>query len=286
MSEHFIKNIEIKNFKCFEDFKAEGFGRVNLIGGKNNVGKTALIEAIYISNSKNNLKKIITTRYMADILWDLWKEIGKKFINNFIDEKIEDYKKSQIKTNLNDLKIDIKFQSNNKATKNRYENVYSLIIKNELEDRLDSYIKEFDSDIEKFRIINSQPYCKKNGDFYNLNEFGDGLSKFIYFIMLLLSQKNSIILIDEIENGIHYTNLDKLWEIILTISKQQNVQVFATTHSKECIESYARVAKKLEDEEIAFIELGRNKNNELDSIIMNSEMFQRFIKLGNEVRGW
>jgi AAA15 family ATPase/GTPase len=286
MSEHFIKNIEIKNFKCFEDFKAEGFGRVNLIGGKNNVGKTALIEAIYISNSKNNLKKIITTRYMADILWDLWKEIGKKFINNFIDEKIEDYKKSQIKTNLNDLKIDIKFQSSNKVTKNRYENVYSLIIKNELEDRLDSYIKEFDSDIEKFRIINSQPYCKKNGDFYNLNEFGDGLNKFIYFIMLLLSQKNSIILIDEIENGIHYTNLDKLWEIILTISKQQNVQVFATTHSKECIESYARVAKKLEDEEIAFIELGRNKNNELDSIIMNSEMFQRFIKLGNEVRGW
>ena len=39
---HFIKNIEIKNFKCFENFKADGFGRVNLIGGKNNVGKTAL----------------------------------------------------------------------------------------------------------------------------------------------------------------------------------------------------------------------------------------------------
>ena len=76
---------------------------------------------------------------------------------------------------------------------------------------MDSYIKEFDSDIEKFRIINSQPYCKKNGDFYNLNEFGDGLSKFIYFIMLLLSQKNSIILMDEIENGIHYTNLDILF---------------------------------------------------------------------------
>ena len=34
--EHFIKNIEIKNFKCFEDFQAEGFGRVNLIGGMEN----------------------------------------------------------------------------------------------------------------------------------------------------------------------------------------------------------------------------------------------------------
>ena len=46
------------------------------------------------------------------------------------------------------------------------------------------------------------------------------------------------------------------------------------------------MAKKLEDEEIGFIELGRNKKNELDSIVMNGKMFQRFIKLGNEVRGW
>ena len=48
MSEHFIKNIEIRDFKCFDEFKAEGFGRVNLIGGKNNVGKTAFMEACYI----------------------------------------------------------------------------------------------------------------------------------------------------------------------------------------------------------------------------------------------
>ena len=296
MSEHFIREIEIKNFKCFEDFKAEGFGRVNLIGGKNNVGKTALMEAIYISNSKNNLKKIITTRYMADILWDLWKEIGKKFINNFIDEKIEDYEKSQIKTNLNDLKIDIKFQSSNKVTKNRYENLYSLIIKNELEDRLDSYIKEFDSDIEKFRIINSQPYCKKNGDFYNLNEFGDGLSKFIYFIMLLLSQKNSIILIDEIENGIHYTNLDKLWNIILTLAKEQTVQVFATTHSDECIralvtantenvKTYQPKEHILEDNEIQFIELGR-VDGRVDSIIFDFKELENEVAQNMEIRGW
>jgi AAA15 family ATPase/GTPase len=284
MSKHFIKNIEIKNFKCFENFKAEGFSRVNLIGGKNNVGKTAFMEAVYISNSKNHFKEIITTRYMADILWDLWKEIGKKFINNFINEKIEDYKKSQIKTNLNDLKIDIKFESSNRATKNKYENLYSLIIKNELEDRLDSYIKEFDSDIEKFRIINAQPHCKKDGKFYNLNEFGNGLGKFIHFIMLLLSQQNAIILIDEIENGLHYSKLDKLWEIILTISKEQNVQLFATTHSKECIESYARVAKKLEDKEICFIELCK-REEDIKAFTYPYDWFIDEIEQDHEVRG-
>jgi len=58
MSEHFIKEIEIKNFKCFEDFKAEGFGRVNLIGGKNNVGKTAFMEASCINIYANDIGKI------------------------------------------------------------------------------------------------------------------------------------------------------------------------------------------------------------------------------------
>jgi len=286
MSEHFIKNIEIKNFKCFEDFKAEGFGHVNLIGGKNNVGKTAFMEAIYLNNDKNNLKHIIRTRYISDILEDLWKEIGKKFIDNFITNKVKEHQNHQIHSNIDDLEVKITFKSANKARKTDYDALYSEIITNNLENKFDNYLKEFDNTIEKFRMIKSEPHCQKNAKFYNINEFGDGLGKFISLILLVLSSKDSILLIDEIDNGIHYTNLDKLWEIILTISKQQNVQVFATTHSKECIESYARVAKKLEDEEIAFIELGRNKYDELDSIVMNSEMFQRYIKMGNEVRGW
>ena len=56
---HFIKNIEIKNFKCFDNFKAEGFGRVNLIGGKNNVGKTAFMEAVYIDTSSKNISNLL-----------------------------------------------------------------------------------------------------------------------------------------------------------------------------------------------------------------------------------
>ena len=43
-----IKNIEINNFRCFEQFKTSNFGRINLISGKNSVGKTALLEAIFL----------------------------------------------------------------------------------------------------------------------------------------------------------------------------------------------------------------------------------------------
>ncbi|MCK4441719.1 MAG: AAA family ATPase, partial [Sulfurovaceae bacterium] len=279
---------EIKNFKCFDDFKAEGFGRVNLIGGKNNVGKTAFMEAVYMNSSKETsfyaIRNIIVARYFSDIFLDLFSEVGNKFIENFIKEKSKIYMNNQIKSSLDDLTVNTVFKSTYKAPKNQYEKLYSSIIENELEDRLDSSLQEFDNSIEKFRIINSQPHCKKNGKFYDLNEFGDGLGKFVYFILLLLSQKSSIILIDEIENGIHYTNLDKLWEIILTISEQQNVQVFATTHSKECIESYARVSKKLEDEEITFIELC-HREEEIKAFVYLYDWFIDEIEQDHEVRG-
>ena len=41
-----INTIRIQNFRCFENFQSSGFERVNLIGGKNNSGKTCLLEAL------------------------------------------------------------------------------------------------------------------------------------------------------------------------------------------------------------------------------------------------
>jgi AAA15 family ATPase/GTPase len=41
-----IKSLAIVNFKCFKHLSIAGIGKVNLIGGKNNVGKTAFLEAV------------------------------------------------------------------------------------------------------------------------------------------------------------------------------------------------------------------------------------------------
>jgi AAA15 family ATPase/GTPase len=46
-----IKNIRIQNFRYFEELKISGFDKINLISGKNNIGKTALLEALFL-NSK------------------------------------------------------------------------------------------------------------------------------------------------------------------------------------------------------------------------------------------
>src|SRR5712675_2003129 len=44
-----IHSFKIKNFRSFRDFKFEPLERVNLITGSNNVGKTALLEALYLN---------------------------------------------------------------------------------------------------------------------------------------------------------------------------------------------------------------------------------------------
>jgi AAA15 family ATPase/GTPase len=311
MDDHFINTIEINNFKCFHDFKAEGFGRVNLIGGKNNVGKTAFMEACYINTysykSLNNtsmaLSDIIFNRYNQVILQDLLLEKGKHYISKEIEKKIILFNGTKIQTNIANTTLNYKegdlgirdkknltkyFLGNNPITNDKLEESYGRILELELEDKIDQLIKNIDQSIKSFRIITSEPKCNFINDstFFDIHELGDGLYKYISILFSLFICKNSYLFIDEIDNGIHYTNLDKLWELILTISKDQNVQVFATTHSKECINSYARVAKELDDKEIRFVELGKNKNNEIKAIIMDYDRFQNELENTNEVRGW
>ena len=318
-----LTNIEIKDFKCFKDFQADGFKRVNLIGGKNNVGKTAFMEACYVNVSSRNIDIAWTALSSLYLSRNNLEYLGKELTREHIIDTLEfneefntvsninkviflllnkDGKKEYIfelndkKTiiNSNDFSYNVKsnlivsFIDNFGLTNNNLKDSFEAVQKKDKEEILYNYINEFDDNIINFKIIGGdKPQCKiANGEYRNINEFGDGLKHYISIICSLYSCTNGYLFIDEIDNGIHWTQLDRLWNIILTISKEQNVQVFATTHSKECIESYARVSKKLEDEDIAFIELGKNKKNELDSIVMDSEMFLRHIKIGNEVRGW
>ena len=64
---------------------------------------------------------------------------------------------------------------------------------------------------------------------------GDGTSRFLSMILQFQVAQDGMILIDEVENGVHYTKLAAVWQQIRALADQFNVQVFATTHSRECI---------------------------------------------------
>ena len=63
MSNQHIENLEIRNFKCFKQLNIANIGQVNLIGGKNNVGKTAFLEAVDLFVSSDKAYDLASSAY-------------------------------------------------------------------------------------------------------------------------------------------------------------------------------------------------------------------------------
>ena len=144
------------------------------------------------------------------------------------------------------------------------------------------YINEFDNSIENFKIIGDTPKCKQNGEYRELIEFGDGLRHYISIISSLYTAKDGYLFIDEIGNGIHYTHLPKLWELIFKLSHELNVQIFATTHSKECIEQFLAYS----DDEARFITLYKHtKSGKINATVSNKDELSYELAHGGDVRG-
>ncbi|MCP4109433.1 MAG: ATP-binding protein [Desulfobacteraceae bacterium] len=61
--EHFVKNIEIYNFRCFDYLKVDNLKRVNLLGGDNNIGKSCFLEALEaVTKTQNPISLLMTLR--------------------------------------------------------------------------------------------------------------------------------------------------------------------------------------------------------------------------------
>jgi len=339
----FLEDINIKEFKCFKDFHAHGFKRVNLIGGKNNVGKTAFMEACFLINNSHNILKTLheNDNFERELLY---YEIVKLLLSIEQNRASEDFLLEWLLEEFNFLDysfhIEIKkniilsceknfllpdefkkhyywnhggFNISNFRSLKYYNKIYKknhpplldnftfISVQNNLNSSIKYMVDELKLNnkyeyvnklmneffnIQTIDIIKNEVMLKQNNTYYELKDFGNGLRYFFNIIIVLLSHENKIIFIDEIENGIHYTLLDGLWETILNISKEQNIQVFATTHSKEMIESFARVSEKLQDKDISFIELGRDKKDNIQALSMDFDKFHKEIDSGNSARGW
>lgn len=75
-----------------------------------------------------------------------------------------------------------------------------------------------------------------------LKRLGDGANRLLTIALALANCRNGILLIDEVENGIHYSVQPALWRMIFGAADAANVQVVAATHSWDCIAGFAAVA--------------------------------------------
>jgi len=112
-------------------------------------------------------------------------------------------------------------------------NIYETIIQfiqNHIDKKIENII--FVGETNRFLV--------KHTDFdepVDLTRFGDGLQRIFNISLQIAVSANGIMCIDELENAIHYTLLTKFVDFLQKLAEKFNVQIFITSHSKECIDA-------------------------------------------------
>jgi AAA15 family ATPase/GTPase len=343
-----IKSIEIERFRCFHKTKAKDFGRVNLLGGKNNAGKTAFLEALFLMNEPSNQtiqalllfrrEDIAFLKTMPQRAWDNFfyksekenqiiltadfddklerlvkifcdesrdgtitpktklnnKTSGKStlYIHNFTFTGVSQDFKSALLERTQPDNFNIPFSSTSsfiiseKGILNRgYPKVFKKthLIPAGQNSTSEALAMAFDQAkfeggtehlLNAFKVIDDtiikietlsigKPalYIKRKDDknYLPLSLYGDAMNKIADFILTIVNNQGGLILLDEIENGIHYTNQAAFWRMIFELAIAYDVQIFATTHSAEMIEAFKNVViENSYQEEARYFELSRH----------------------------
>lgn len=112
-------------------------------------------------------------------------------------------------------------------------------------DKIILFIKEkLDNSIEKIGLINDGGENRfivttsRLSKPLDLTKYGEGLQRVFEIALLMGYCRNGILCIDEIDSALHYKLLISFTHFIQEMAKEFNVQVFLSTHSKECIDAF------------------------------------------------
>ena len=112
---------------------------------------------------------------------------------------------------------------------------------------------------------------------------GEGLNRMLGLVLSMSEASGGVLLVDEIENGLHHSVQEDVFSILLDLAKSFDVQIFATTHSNECIGAAYRALAKQEPQALAFYRLDR-VNKEVKAVGFDNEMLETAIEFDMEIR--
>lgn len=302
-----LKRLQIRNFRGFNALKIDQLSGINLIAGKNNSGKTSLLEAIFLLAGAGNAQMAINDNIIrglkpSDIsIGDpSWKQLFSNLdmgcsieikgsrasgaqltlkisserrptaeipvdstngtsVTNLLDERslVFQYRGSAARK-LVESHIRMKeqgFEVNQPVTnvpflaiillsriRNMKEDTIRLgkLRQQKQGDMLLKALKIFEPKLQSIEDNSSSGTPMIWGDIgwpelVPLSVMGEGMTQIARLVLAIASVPNGVVLVDEVENGIHHSVLPDVWRVIDEAAKQFRTQIFATTHSFECV---------------------------------------------------
>lgn len=326
-SGHFmISSATIKNFRCFKSVSLRGCKPLNVIVGRNAVGKTALLEALFLAASSGpvrgwrGLPSGIGSPSLEqdEQMWsDLFHDFDTSKQVSISLKGIPDHNRS-LKISYNreegltpggsvinpndraaqspiifrythdkeswdvrallvgqifysgvrNSKVETLFFSSNIAphstesadrfSKLSIANKHELLIKT-IRDEF-PFIKGIEV-LSPYGIPNIYLSIKGNSEKIAAGLVSSGINKLISILLALAFYEGGVALIDEIENGIYFDRYPALWRTIYRFARATNMQVFATTHSRECLNALS-VASDSWSKDVSFYRMEDSNNIE------------------------
>ena len=350
-----FQSIVVKNFRCFSGLALSGLERVNLVAGKNNTGKTALLEAIRLNCDPNNgaLPNEINRErgiqaplrgYEEVASWLFW---GRR-VGASAEVQIQDHKgmwrfltislvdAATVRQRLGDaqrafrvaeepgpfLMLEYKGPNAETATSIGFMHgkafswtgtgigdsweVPSVFIPSgsTASSRDVQFFGELEAAKRKAEILPSlqiiEPRLQDlslvplagetviHGDIglprlVPVPFMGEGTRRVLSILLAIANARGGVVLIDEIENGWHWSVQQQVWQAIGHAVRQNDVQVFATTHSYECINNAHAAFSSCEPYDLALYRLD-HLDGEIKEVRYDRDTMQYALEMFHEVR--
>ena len=359
------QSFEIKNFRCFDEFRMTDIERVNLIAGKNNVGKTALLEALYI-HAKRDKANVVSeinanrgTEYSLDtapggVVWaplfrqlDTALTIGLSATSTDGEDSVTTLREPRDANELSGLPdrfrreledVIAKLHHSDGAPQDimllelaheargervadyiaapstgliprfaravRYGAVFVSAMRRgpsrENGDRFRAFAVEkrtqelvdmlhaIDTRVQDLELLPFGDELVIHGDvglakLLPISVLGDGIVRLVSLILAMTDTQGEVLLIDEIENGFHYTVLKDVWRVIGQAARRFDTQVFATTHSLECVRAAHEAFAEGEQYDFRLHRLQRLQGR-IGDVVYDQETLETALEIGMEVR--
>lgn len=318
-----IRNLKLKAYRSFESYELRDLARVNLLVGKNNCGKTSILEAVHflVSGGDPHVLRTIAQqrgeerggrdryrvtdishfmfghRFVPGFSFSISSDNRPKFVRVSVGEYTGDldyYQRPMFDGDVEDKDVNdadllavhitssgikdplvipatvdgslhldpramrivgfdgmsampVGFVTAASLSVDVMRGMWDSLVRERREAEVVDALKLVEHNIDSVHFLGANGYrggdivlgLQDSGQRNPIGSHGDGIRRLLALALSLTQLSGGVLLVDEIDTGLHWTILEGLWKLVIEQAARTNIQVFATTHSHDCIRGLA-----------------------------------------------